>query len=98
MFRKTADFESFEAVMVEAHRREPVRILSYCVLSNHWHFVGQMGDANRQGVEVGAHRWSGGPPERCGAIVTRYGPVVGGIPTAAALCSISQPAAERVPV
>ncbi len=25
--------------MVEAHDRHPIRILSYCVLSNHWHFV-----------------------------------------------------------
>ena len=39
MFRKDADFEAFERVMVEAHQRQPVRILSYCVLSNHWHFV-----------------------------------------------------------
>jgi putative transposase len=39
MFREDADFEAFERVMVEAHQRQPIRILSYCVLSNHWHFV-----------------------------------------------------------
>ena len=39
MFRKESDFEAFERVMVEAHQRQPIRILSYCVLSNHWHFV-----------------------------------------------------------
>ena len=39
MFRKEADFEAFERVMVLAHERQPIRILSYCVLSNHWHFV-----------------------------------------------------------
>ncbi len=39
MFRKEADFEAFERVIVETHEREPIRILSYCVLSNHWHFV-----------------------------------------------------------
>ena len=39
MFRKDADFEAFERVMVETHLRQPLRILSYCVLSNHWHFV-----------------------------------------------------------
>jgi putative transposase len=39
MFRKAADFEAFEPVMVEAHQREPIRILAYCILSNHWHFV-----------------------------------------------------------
>jgi putative transposase len=36
MFRKESDFEAFERVMVEAHQRQPIRILSYCVLSNHW--------------------------------------------------------------
>jgi putative transposase len=36
MFRKQSDFEAFERVMVEAHQRQPIRILSYCVLSNHW--------------------------------------------------------------
>ncbi len=25
--------------MAETHERQPIRILSYCVLSNHWHFV-----------------------------------------------------------
>ncbi len=25
--------------MIEAHQRHPIRILAYCVLSNHWHFV-----------------------------------------------------------
>ena len=33
MFRKESDFEAFERVMVEAHLRQPIRILSYCVLS-----------------------------------------------------------------
>ncbi len=32
---KDADFEAFQRVMIEALRRHPVRILSYCVLSNH---------------------------------------------------------------
>jgi hypothetical protein len=35
MFRKAADFEAFEPVMVEAHQREPIRILACCILSNH---------------------------------------------------------------
>ena len=29
-----ADFEAFQRVLVEAHRRHPIRILAYCVLSN----------------------------------------------------------------
>jgi putative transposase len=39
LFRKDADLEAFQRVMIEAHQRHPIRILSYCVLSNHWHFV-----------------------------------------------------------
>jgi putative transposase len=39
MFRKEVDFKAFERVRVLAHKRQPIRILSYCVLSNHWHFV-----------------------------------------------------------
>jgi hypothetical protein len=39
MFRKATEFEAFERVMVEAHQREPIRILAYFILSNHWHFV-----------------------------------------------------------
>src|SRR5262249_24948170 len=30
---------AFQRVMIEAHRRHPIRILSYCILANHWHFV-----------------------------------------------------------
>ena len=33
MFRKESDFEAFERVMVEAHLRQPVRILSKALLS-----------------------------------------------------------------
>jgi putative transposase len=39
LFGKDADIEAFQRVMMEAHRRHPIRILSYCVLSNHGHFV-----------------------------------------------------------
>jgi hypothetical protein len=37
--RKNADFEVFQHDVIEALRRVPIRILSSCVLSNHWHFV-----------------------------------------------------------
>ena len=63
MFRKDADFEAFERVMVEAHDRQPIRILSYCVLSNHWHFVvwpekdGQLTDFFRRLAQTHAVRW-----------------------------------------
>jgi putative transposase len=39
LFRRDADFDAFERVIVEAHQRFPIRILSFCVMSNHWHFV-----------------------------------------------------------
>jgi putative transposase len=39
LFRKDADFEAFQRAMIEAHERHPIRILSYCVMSNHWHFA-----------------------------------------------------------
>jgi hypothetical protein len=52
MFRKDADFETFERVMVETHLRQPLRILSYCVLSNHWHFVARI-DRVRLSIERG---------------------------------------------
>ncbi len=39
LFGKDADFEALQRVMIEAHQRHPIRILSYCVLSHHWHFA-----------------------------------------------------------
>jgi hypothetical protein len=62
MFRKAADFEAFECVMVEAHRREPIRSLAYCILSIHWH--------------LGAHRPSGGTPTQGESIRHRFGGLV----------------------
>jgi putative transposase len=39
LFKKEADFQAFEQVLVEAHERLALRILGYVVMSNHWHFV-----------------------------------------------------------
>ncbi len=39
LFGKDGDFEAFQRVMIEAHQRHPIRILSFCVMPNHWHFV-----------------------------------------------------------
>src|SRR3954468_8889671 len=39
LFEKREDFEAFERVLVKAVDREPLPILAYCVMSNHWHFV-----------------------------------------------------------
>jgi putative transposase len=39
LFEKIQDYQAFEQVLGEAQEREPTRILSYCVMPNHWHFV-----------------------------------------------------------
>ena len=39
LFRKEADFEAFERIMIEAHDRHPIRILAWCMMRNHWHFI-----------------------------------------------------------
>jgi putative transposase len=39
MFRRDGDFEAFARVLAQAHERYPLRILSYCVMPSHWHFV-----------------------------------------------------------
>ncbi len=39
MLRKDPDFEAFERIMAEAVERHPIRILAWCILSTHWHFV-----------------------------------------------------------
>jgi REP-associated tyrosine transposase len=63
LFRKDADFEAFQRVMLEAHERHPIRILTYCVMSNHWHFVvwpkqdGELTDFFRWLAHTHAMRW-----------------------------------------
>jgi REP element-mobilizing transposase RayT len=39
LFKKEGDFLAFERVLLLAHRRVPIRILDWCVMSNHWHLV-----------------------------------------------------------
>jgi putative transposase len=39
LFEKVGDYAAFLRVMVEAHEQHPIRILSYCVMPNHWHMV-----------------------------------------------------------
>jgi putative transposase len=39
LFRKDGDYEAFERVLAEALERHPIRILGYCLISYHWHFV-----------------------------------------------------------
>jgi putative transposase len=39
LFQKDEDYRAFERVLVEALVKHPTRLLSYCLMPNHWHFV-----------------------------------------------------------
>ena len=39
LFRKEADYAAFERLLGEAQTRHPTRILAWCLMRNHWHFV-----------------------------------------------------------
>lgn len=39
IFGKDADYEAFERIVDEALERTSMRILAYCLMPNHWHFV-----------------------------------------------------------
>jgi REP-associated tyrosine transposase len=39
IFRKTADYQAFEQVLEDAQDRLSIRLLSFCVMPNHWHLV-----------------------------------------------------------
>lgn len=65
LFADSSDYAAFESVLVEAHRRYPVPLLTYCVLPNHWHLVlwPQVGDEARLSrfmawlTTTHTHRW-----------------------------------------
>jgi len=39
LFRKDADYAAFQRVMLLAHQLVPLRILDWCIMKNHWHFI-----------------------------------------------------------
>jgi len=39
LFRKAADYAAFEAILREAPGFQPMRLLGYCLMPNHWHLV-----------------------------------------------------------
>ena len=39
LFESAGDYAAFEKVMAEARERVPIRIVAYCLMPNHWHFV-----------------------------------------------------------
>lgn len=39
LFRRDGDFAAFEQIMLEASERCGLRIVDWCLMKNHWHFV-----------------------------------------------------------
>jgi putative transposase len=39
IFKKQKDFEAFQDILLEAKEKYPMRILSFCLMPNHWHLV-----------------------------------------------------------
>jgi len=39
IFHTKKDYQAFESIIEEAQERANMRILSYCIMPNHWHFV-----------------------------------------------------------
>jgi putative transposase len=39
IFEKDEDFEAFERTLIEAVEKFRMRLVSYCLMSNHWHLV-----------------------------------------------------------
>jgi putative transposase len=63
LFQKEGDYFAFEQILEEAHQRVQLRILSYCLMPNHWHFVlwpevdGQLTEFVRWLTHTHAMRW-----------------------------------------
>jgi putative transposase len=39
LFEKSDDYDAFERVLEEALELHPTRLLAYCIMPNHWHFL-----------------------------------------------------------
>src|SRR4249919_570309 len=39
IFKKDGDYAAFEAILREAQDFQPMRLLAYCLMPNHWHLV-----------------------------------------------------------
>ncbi|MCH8804896.1 MAG: transposase [Planctomycetes bacterium] len=39
LFHRRVDYAACERVMLEANERHPTRILAWCLMRNHWHFL-----------------------------------------------------------
>jgi putative transposase len=63
LFRKAADFAAMEQVLEETFHRTAIRILAYCVMSNHWHLLlwpredGELSEVMRWLTVTHTQRW-----------------------------------------
>jgi putative transposase len=39
LFKKETDYAAFIKVLRQAKERQPMRLLSFCLMPNHWHLV-----------------------------------------------------------
>jgi len=39
IFKKEKDYEAFESIIQETKEKNPVKLFSYCLMPNHWHFI-----------------------------------------------------------
>ena len=39
IFEKEKDYFTFEKILIEAREKYPMRILAFCLMPNHWHFL-----------------------------------------------------------
>ena len=54
IFETDKDYLAFESVLFEAKEKYPMRILSYCIMPNHWHFIMQPEKENDLSIFI---RW-----------------------------------------
>jgi REP element-mobilizing transposase RayT len=63
LFRKAADFAAMEQVLEEAVQRTRTRLLSYCLMSNHWQLLwwpredGELSEVTRWLTVTHTQRW-----------------------------------------
>ena len=52
IFKKEKDFEVFEKILEEAKDKYSMRVLAYCLMPNHWHFILQPSSQNRGSTSI----------------------------------------------
>jgi putative transposase len=63
MLKSDQDLLAFEEIIAQAMQRHPIRLLAYCLMHNHWHFVvwpeddGQVSEFFRWLTHTHAMRW-----------------------------------------